>query len=217
MAEDTQKAPARQYEEVLKRVKDVITARIVAAGDGGITEIHVLASSGRAVKYIIRDIESSLLAAFGVPVDRRKISVAQIGAGESANNTNRVQVKKVEIVSQSDLAEVNVYLQVGSNKVKGTKVGQPTQRGWLQLSARATIKALEQFLSSDVSFDLQDVCVMSSKVTKVALVTMVLTAFGRQQILTGSCPVNYDEREAVVRATLDAVNRRLAQILENEG
>lgn len=216
MAEDTQKATVRQYEEVLKRVKDVITARIVVAGDGGITEIHVLASSGRAVKYIVRDIESSLLAAFGVPVDRRKISVAQIGAGESAKNANRVLVKKVEIVSQSDLAEVNVYLQVGSNEVKGTMVGQPTQRGWLQLSARATIRALEQFLSSDVSFDLQDVCVMSSKVTRVAIVTMVLTAFGRQQVLTGSCPVNYDEREAAVRATLDAVNRRLAQIFEQE-
>lgn len=215
MADDTPKVPAREYEEILKKVKDVITARVVLAGDGGIAEIHVLASSGRAVKYIVRDIESSLIAAFGVPVDRRKISVAQIGAGESAKNTNRVQLRRVEIVSQSDRAEVNVFLQVRSREVKGSEVAQPTQRAWLRASARATINALEQF-TPDVSFDLQDVCVMMSKTIRVALVTLVLNAFGHQQLLTGSCPVSYDEREAVVKATLDAVNRRLAQLFEQE-
>ncbi len=216
MAEDTRKVPTMKYEEVLKKVKDVITARVVLAGDDGIAEIHVLASSGRAVKYIVRDIESSLIAAFGVAVDRRKISVAQIGAGESAKNTNRVQLRRVEIVSQYDLAEVNVYLKVRSNEVKGSDVAQPTQRAWLQAAARATIRALEQYLTSDVSFDLQDVCVMVSKTLRVAVVTIVLNAFGHQQILTGSCPVSYDEREAVVKATLDAVNRRFAQIMERD-
>jgi hypothetical protein len=216
MAEDTRKGLAGKYEEVLKKVRDVITARVVLAGDDGITEIHVLASSARAVKYVVRDIESSLIAAFGVVVDRRKISVAQIGDGESAKNTNRIQLRRVEIVSQSDLAEVHVCLKVGPKEVKGSDVAQPTQRAWLRAAARATIDALEQFLTPDVWFDLQDVCVMMSKTLRVALVTIVLNAFGHQQILTGSCPVSYDEREAVVKATLDAVNRRFAQLLERD-
>jgi hypothetical protein len=44
---------------------------------------------------------------------------------------------------------------------------------------------------------------------------MVFNA-GRQQLLTGSCPVSHDEREAIVKATLDALNRKFAQLLTGD-
>lgn len=205
--------PAREYEETLKRIKDVITARMVLDDLGEIEEIHVLAGPGRSVKYIARDIESSIIAAFGVPLDRRKISIAQLGSGDSARQEKRVQLEKVEIISEADGAQVNVYLKMGATQATGSARGVPTSKGWLYLAAGATVSAIAQFLSPDISFHVEDVGVNSSRPSNVALVSIMLFASGRQQLLTGSCPIGHDEREAVVKATLDALNRKFAQLL----
>lgn len=215
MSGEKRNVSAREYEDTLKRIRDVITARAVLGPDGSIEEIHVLAGPGRSVRYIARDVESSIIAAFGNPIDRRKISVAQLG-GDPGRQEKRVQLRKVEIVSEADSAEVNVYLKMGNNEVMGTAEGVPTAKNWLWLAAAAAISAIGQYLSPDVSFNIEDVSVSSLRSAKIALVTVMLFAFGKEQLLTGSCPVSHDEREAVVKATLDAVNRKFAQILEEE-
>lgn len=212
MSGEKRSISAKEYEDTLKRIKDVITGRTVLSPEGDIEEIHVLAGPGRSVKYIARDVESSIIAAFGVPVDRRKISVAQLG-GDPGRQEKRVQLRKVEIVSEVDSAEVNVYLKMGNNEVMGTAEGVPSAKSWLWLSAGAAINAVGQYLSPEVSFNVEDVNVSFSRSTRIALVSVMLFAFGREQLLTGSCPVSHDEREAVVKATLDAVNRKFAQIL----
>jgi hypothetical protein len=212
MSGDKRSVSAREYEDTLKRIRDVVTARAVLGPDGSIEEVHVLAAPGRSVKLIARDVESTLIAAFGNPIDRRKISIAQLG-GDPGRQEKRVQLRKVEIVSEADSAEVNVYLKMGNNEVMGTAEGVPTAKNWLWLSACATVKALSQYLTPDVSFVVEDVSVATSRSTRIALVSVRLFAFGKEQLLTGSCPVSHDDREAVVRATLDAVNRKFAQIV----
>ena len=44
--------------------------------------------------------------------------------------------------------------------------------------------------------------------------TLTLVDNGQQVMLSGSCPVNHDERESVVRATLDAINRKFPMLLD---
>ncbi len=215
MSVDKRSVTAREYEDTLKRIRDVITARAVLGPDGSVEEIHVLAGPGRSVKFIARDVESSLIAAFGNPIDRRKISIAQLG-GDPGRQERRVQLRKVEIVSEADSAEVNVYLRMGNNEVMGSAEGVPTAKNWLWLSACAAINAIGQYLSPDVSFTIEDVSVTSSRTTRIALVSVRLFAFGKEQLLTGSCPISHDDREAVVKATLDAVNRKFAQMLEGD-
>lgn len=180
---------------------------------GDIQEVHVLAGPGRAVKHIARDVESTIIAAFGVPLDRRKISIAQLGGGDADRQEKRVQLEKVQIVSETDAAEVNVLLKMGSTSVTGSARGVPTTKSWLYLAAGATVSAVGQFLPPDVSFHVEDASISPSRATKVALVSVMLFAGGRQQLLTGSCPVSHDEREAVVKATLDALNRKFGQLL----
>ena len=208
--------PAKEYEDTLKRIRDIITARMVLDQNGDIQEIHVLAGPGRAVKYIARDVESSIIAAFGVPLDRRKISVAQLGGGDPGREDKRVQLERVEIVSEVDSAQVSVHLKMGSTAVSGTASGVPTPKSWLYLAAGATSSAIAQFLPPSVSCHVEDATVSVSRSMRIALVSVVLSANGRQQVLTGSCPVSHDEREAVVKATLDALNRRIAQLLSKD-
>lgn len=208
--------PAKEYEDTLKRIRDVMMARTVLDQSGDIQEIHVLAGPGRAVKYIARDVESSIIAAFGIPIDRRKISIAQLGGGEAGRQDKRVQLEKVEIISEVDTARVNVRLKMGSTLVTGSATGVPTAKSWLYIAASAAVSAVAQFLTPDVSFHVEDVSVNSSRTVRIALVSVMLFASDRQQILTGSCPVTHDEREAVVKATLDALNRKFAQLMSKE-
>ncbi|HHX28192.1 MAG: hypothetical protein ACOX5Q_07935 [Bacillota bacterium] len=215
MSVDKRSVSAREYEDTLKRIRDVVTARAVLGPDGSIEEIHVLAGPGRPVKFIARDVESSLIAAFGHPIDRRKVSIAQLG-GDPGRQEKRVQLRKVEIVSEADTAEVNVYLKMGNNEVMGSAEGVPTAKNWLWLSACAAINAIGQYLASDISFAVEDVSVTTSRSTRIALVSVRLFASGKELLLTGSCPISHDDREAVVKATLDAVNRKFAQMLEGD-
>ena len=69
-------------EQAIKQLTSVAAARIKANAEGEIEEIHVLAGPGRNPKQVVRDIEAVLEAQFGLQVDHKKISVAQIGEEE---------------------------------------------------------------------------------------------------------------------------------------
>ena len=71
-----------ELEGSLTQITGVRAVRIVASNDGRIEEVHVLGLPGKAPKQLVRDIESTLQALYGIAIDRRKISVAQIGLAE---------------------------------------------------------------------------------------------------------------------------------------
>jgi hypothetical protein len=64
-------------ERELCRLSDVTAARIVLDPTGRPVEVHVLASPNKGAKQIVRDIQSVAVAAFGIELDRRIISVVQ--------------------------------------------------------------------------------------------------------------------------------------------
>ncbi|MGB4026477.1 MAG: hypothetical protein WBL52_07030 [Bacillota bacterium] len=207
-------ARARELESTVEKIKDVIACRVVFSDEGEIEEIHVLARSGRSPRYIVRDIESAILAACGVRVDRRKISIAQLGQEDDVQDKGRPVLTRVSLTSSQDEAEMMVDLSVGKTLVSGNAKGIPTPNRWLKLAAEATLDALSKLLSPRVKITLHDVTVAQSKSARIALVTLTLVDNGQQVMLSGSCPVTYDERESVVRATLDAINRKFPMLLD---
>lgn len=207
-------ARARELESTVEKIKDVMACRVVFGNDGGIEEIHVLARSGRSPRYIARDAESAILAACGIAVDRRKISIAQLGQEGDVRDKGRPVLTRISLTSGKDEAEVTVEIGLGKALVSGDAKGIPTPNRWLRLAAEATLDALSKFLSPKTKISLHDVTVAQSKAAKIALVTVTLVDDGQQVMLSGSCPITYDERESVVRATLDAINRRFPVLLD---
>ena len=67
-----------QWEILLKQLPGVLNAEITNNDEGQLTEIHVLATSDRLPKQIVRDVQSALMAEYKAKVDYRIISVAQI-------------------------------------------------------------------------------------------------------------------------------------------
>jgi hypothetical protein len=69
--------PIKRAEDLLLTLPGVLSARIVAAEDGAVSEIHLLTSAEVTAKATVRNVESALIAHLGMKVDHRKISVAQ--------------------------------------------------------------------------------------------------------------------------------------------
>src|SRR3954452_19969716 len=66
-------------EREICRLPDVAIARLVAEPTGRVSEVHVVALPGKHPKQIARDVQSIALASFGLELDRRIISVVQLG------------------------------------------------------------------------------------------------------------------------------------------
>lgn len=69
------------WQELICRLEGVQAAQVVFAENGMPCEIHVLAGPEKSSKSLVRDIQSALTAQFGVQVDHRIISVAQLSEG----------------------------------------------------------------------------------------------------------------------------------------
>jgi hypothetical protein len=65
-------------EDLILRLRDVRSCRIITGETGAISEIHVVASSDRPPKMIARDVETALKAELDLEVDYRKIGVVMM-------------------------------------------------------------------------------------------------------------------------------------------
>lgn len=205
--------PAEQVEKVIRQLRDVLSARVVVDKHGAIQEIHVLVSSNRSPKQVVRDIESALLASHGIVVDHRKISVAQMQGALLRSLRNRLRVADVEITVNGTKAEASVHLQRGSETFTGQAAGQGSQSNQLRLIATATVRAVEQACQMSDQIAVEDInpnVVVAGRQVVVVVVNM-LSQYG-EDVLAGSALVRHDLNRAVVNAVLDALNRRTAAL-----
>src|SRR5689334_10459834 len=75
-----------EVEREICRLPDVSIARLVAEHDGRVSEVHIVARAGKHPKQIVRDVQSIALASFGLDLDRRVISVVQLGGNQLDEN-----------------------------------------------------------------------------------------------------------------------------------
>ena len=208
----------QDLEQAIKQIKSVIAARINVNNQGEIEEVHILSQSGRAPKQIVRDVESILIAQYDVQIDHKKISVAQVDDEEEVPIATIVS-KRPKLVglthsTVNGMAEVKVELLAG-DKLEGVAQGPSSSNNKLRLFAEATLKALNPLTSDTLLFVTDDVGVTQLAKQQIALVSITLITPTGEQTLTGCALVRNDDREAVVKATLDAVNRKL-KFLRND-
>jgi hypothetical protein len=205
-------------EAALSEVGEIKAARIVAAPDGSIAEIHVLALPTKAPKQLVRDIESTLMARFGIPVDHKKISIALLGrdaikadepAVEERSTIARPRICSINATVSGVQASASVSLEIGGTDFVGTASGPASQTGRARLVALATLDAVSQYADATISFALEDVAVVQLGREKVAVSCIALVSGFGEQHFSGSALVRQNDNDSIVRATLDAINRRM--------
>jgi hypothetical protein len=196
----------------------VLSARVVANGQGEVTEIHVLVQAGTTPKQVVRNVESALLAHLGLKIDHRKISVAQtasvepIGVLEQSAVTAEARkrgviFKKVEVrpVERQRVAIV-VTLDVGGSPVTGEYETADSVKARVQGAARASVLALDKVLPSG-TLELEGAMTVDAFGMQFVFAAVHVVAQRGSYLLTGTCQLKHSAEEAAALAVLDATNR----------
>ncbi|HHY13189.1 MAG TPA: hypothetical protein GX526_00895 [Thermoanaerobacterales bacterium] len=200
----------KNYEEMLNKIKDIISTKIVVDDSGQIEEIHVLAEPHRDPKYLVRDIESTLIAAYGSKIDHRKISVAQQVYNDSFYKGSRLIFDRLGLTISGNILEVNISLEdEDGNKCTGSSKGIITNRNRLRLIGIAVLDAIEQHLGNPNIFTIEEVIISNIAGHEAVMIGVSMIRDFEEEILVGSAIVKKDINETVVRATLDAINRKI--------
>jgi hypothetical protein len=132
---------------------------------------------------------------------------------------SRVRLEEVEVSTHGLDAFVQVHLSVDEHRAVGTASGPALDGYVLRLCATAAAGALDDLLADPVSGQpiarcyVEHAAIVPLGGTEVAVVVILLVSGGWVEQLAGSSLVAGDGRQAVVRATLAAVNRRLEAML----
>lgn len=199
-----------ELESTLNRLPDVDSVRIVE-DNGHVLEVHVLATPGKSAKQIVRDVQSLAMAAHGVNVDRRIVSVVQMESDAIAP-VHRPAI--LDITEEPNGSRLGITVSLGWHHevYTGTATGPAAQETRPRLVGEATLAALEQAVSGDVAFALANIELTPIGPRRVAIAVVVMVAGGEERALIGSALVAADPAQAAIRAVLDAVNRQVPNL-----
>ena len=224
----------KRIEKLLVELDGVGSIKIVPDGQGGIDEIHVLSASSLGPKRIVRNIESALLAEFGLQIDHRKISVARtrqadIVAAPEEESGSTAEGEFVSAASGTALAASrrtvlkNVHMERmagkefscrvelihGEEEFIGEAEGPDFERSRIEVAAAAVLEALLKTVDEGVHLAIQGVSELESLDSKFVVVVVGVSIGRRSETLSGIESISDSAEEAAVFACLKATNRWL--------
>jgi len=219
-------------EESIRQIPGVRAVSVVTDAQAQPKEVHVLAAPGKPAKQIVRDVQSLAMAQFDIDLDHRIVSVVQI-EDESADPTAsdlldlgdtevaapeevlqeieaqaRPVITEIGVRSTDAEIEVEVRLQLDEDTFVGIERGAAAASARPRLVASATISALDELLGVPAAVESAAVVDTGTHAVALVVLTLSIPRVGAQSV-AGSAVVRGDETDAVARAVLAAVNRRL--------
>jgi hypothetical protein len=126
---------------------------------------------------------------------------------------SRLTIEHVQLVSAGLGTSVSVTLGLDGRMLEGEADGAATQSGLLRSVAVATVRAIEAITDGSLRFEVEHVEVARTGTDQTALVVITMLTGRSAQRLSGASVVREDTREAVIRAVLAALNRRMEPLI----
>lgn len=202
------------WQELICRLEGVQAAQVVFAENGMPCEIHVLAGPEKSSKSLVRDIQSALTAQFGVQVDHRIISVAQLSEGLAPRGDFRLAHTGLEIKSAGGRVSASVTLARGCDTYTGHGESANMPFARRRCVSEAALAAVNR-AAGETCFELASVDAVTLAGQGI-VVTQVYSLRDGQRLL-GSAFLNEDPDNAAVHSVLSAVNRRLSVLPRTAG
>jgi len=205
----------KHCEEIIRSIRDIVSAKIITTPEGKISEIHVIAGSKRNPKQIVRDIESALIATLGAEIDHKMISVAQVNNENEYMFDVRLKIDGIGVRNYRSKYEASVTLSDHEgNTYEGKAEGPGSIHGRLRTVAEATLNAVQHFLGEAFVLSLEDVVnyKIGGKDAIGALISMVIE--GSEEHFLGGAIIKQDKAETAVAAVLNAVNRKISFLVK---
>ncbi|MDI3543503.1 MAG: hypothetical protein PWP57_1108 [Candidatus Atribacteria bacterium] len=206
----------RVIEEAIGSLEGIINAKVV--GEEEIREIHVLSKPSKSPKLLARDIETLLQARFNLVVDHKKISIVAFDVEEEKKESGlRPVLWGLSWKKNPQTFQVEVEIKLADKLYRGMATGGAfISRNCYSLVVQATLQCLNQRMGN-VVFAPRGVLIQRLGDLEVALSFVDCNIPQREETLVGATLVKEDTYQAVARATLDAVNRKLIFYIPQEG
>jgi hypothetical protein len=225
-----------ELEGALRLVPGIRAASVVTGPDAVPTEVHIVASRSKGAKQVVRDVQSLALAGYDIDIDHRIVSVVQfdddiddVADNRGASTTimipeaaaalqagqaqpdlvPRPLIAAITIRTAGAEADASVVVRTGDSSYDGRSIGPSTMSHRHTLIARATLDAISELLGLPAEVEFVTVSTMGTRRMAACVIQIAVPGIG-ELVLTGSALVRSDEADAVARAVLDALNRRLA-------
>ncbi|MCZ3389186.1 MAG: hypothetical protein LH645_08715 [Actinomycetia bacterium] len=224
-------------EESIRQIPGVRAVSVVTDAHAQPTEVHVLAAPGKPAKQVVRDVQSLAMAQFDIDLDHRIVSVVQIEdeaspASDSPTEIDlstpgsapgsapaeeileeieahaRPMISEIGVRSTGTEIEVEVRLELDGDTFVGIERGAAAASARPRLVASATLSALDELLGLPAAVESSAVVDTGTHAVALVVITLSVPRLGAQS-LAGSAVIRGDETDAVARAVLAAVNRRL--------
>ena len=211
----------QELEEELCRLGGVLAVRVVGDRIGRPIEVHVLADNSKPAKQTVRDVRSVAQTVFGLELDHRIVSVAQFDTNDDrGSRAHAIRcATKHACASGACGSTVKACAQrrrscspAGEQEQSGYAEGSVAAIGRPQLVAAAALDALRQLEPAADAVHLSAAEVTRVGGNRIAVVTVVWVEPPLELPMSGSAVVRRDRDDAIARALLDAVNRRLSRL-----
>lgn len=215
-----------QVERLLAGLTGVGSVRIVPDGHGGIDEVHVVSDGSANPKQIVRNIESGLLAEFGLQIDHRKISVAPVKEAQGPDirakdppapapepapeeeESPRILLESLQIDRRAGhRVACKIVLREEDETYEGEAEGPDFSQSRLEVAARALLDALNDATMDDISLRLEGIQRTDAFGKDLVLALIQGQERRRSVTLPGVGLVEDSAEEAAVLACLQATNR----------
>ena len=220
-----------EAEVLLNSLKGVVSARVVARPEGEIEEVHLLTFGDVSPKQSVRNVESALLARFGMKIDHRKVSVAQTTEEEAAreakvfqhparlNREERILFVSHQVETErSHRVRIRVTLEWRGERYEGEASGADLVRARLETTAAAAVRAIEGAIApllgeGEVALSVDGVKLLETFDKQFVLVA-IHAIHGRSiTALAGAAAVEDTADKAVILGTLQATDRWVRGII----
>lgn len=203
---------AEDIEALLEHLDGVTSARVVASEAGEIDAIYVTATAERDESAVRRTVASALMSRYSLAVDGWRVRVARLQTEAPAQTW---RPRRVEEVLSGTAVRTVVELEPARGD-GGALIGRarslPDRANRLRGVVLATLDALKPvFDDEERRAALESIASVPLIGREAVVVAISIGSAAETRWCVGAAPVEGNEADAVIAATLDAVGKRGAR------
>lgn len=127
--------------------------------------------------------------------------------------SSRLKIEKVECDINGLVTQARVQLSLSGDSRTGIAITPTHPTAWQQVIAEATLEAVRAFMAKQFSLTLDSVAEVTAGRFPIIVVTLALGNEWSEQFLSGTAPTLEGRYEAVTRAVLHGLNRKIEPFL----
>jgi hypothetical protein len=141
------------------------------------------------------------------PASSSRVASSLAESDSRSATGERIRFAGVNLFVSGPRTQAQVELKWKGVPRMGSASGWSTRAGAYRLIAAATLAAVQEFIADEVALGVHEVEFVRLGKRRAVVVSLSLLAHRSEKTLVGGCTVEHDVQQAVVLATLSALNR----------